>query len=418
MRRTLASGCLALSLIAGLAACSGGPGVDDAASGVGGSGGAITGAGGGATSASSGSTTSVGHGSTSSASGTGGGAPVCPPAGPFGGAPITSTDGVWEWISIPGAKCRDGSEAGFGIRKNAASDKLLVYLEGGGACFNAETCAIALSAFDEGLFDGWKGVMGNAGIFDAQNPDNPVKGWNAVYVPYCSGDVHAGDATNVSVPGVAGTQTFVGYANMGLFLQRLVPTFKNVKQVLLTGISAGGFGAAFNYDRMAAAFCPTPVALVDDSGPPMADAYLPACLQKQWRTLWKFDKTIPADCTDCENADGGGIVNYVPYLAKKWPSSRLGLISSTHDSVISAFYGFGADDCQSVSPVPGDVYAQGLEDLRNNYMSSTGLWGTYYVDSLSHTYLLTSLYTTTVDGHPLADWMRDLLDGQPGNVGP
>ncbi len=52
-------------------------------------------------------------------------------------------------------------------------------------------------------------------------------------------------------------------------------------KVLLTGISAGGFGAAANYPQVARAFAPVPVYDLDDSGPPGAeDPYLPKCLQQ------------------------------------------------------------------------------------------------------------------------------------------
>ena len=165
------------------------------------------------------------------------------------------------------------------MRINPASTKLYIYLEGGGACFNAATCTISLASFGATDFAGWASTVGLTGIFDPTNAANPVQDWNAIYVPYCSADVHVGDATGVNVNGGGPTdQTFIGYENVGYDLGRIVPTFPQVTQVLLTGISAGGFGAAYNYDRAnSAAFCPPPVALIDDSGPPMSDGYLAPC---------------------------------------------------------------------------------------------------------------------------------------------
>lgn len=385
-----------------------------------GAGGAITGAGGAGGSVVMHPSSSVGSGGPSSGSGgQGGAAPVCPPTPPVEGPPLSTPDHLWTWVPVSGAKCRDGSATGIGVRLSSTSKKVLIYLEGGGACFNAATCAISLPSFGKASFDAWAGTVGNTGVFDRNISANPVKDWSAIYVPYCSGDVHAGDATNVSVPQGPSAQDFVGYTNMAKYLGRIVPTFKDAPQVLLTGISAGGFGAAFNYDRVASAFCPTPVTLVDDSGPPMSDAYLAPCLQKQWKGLWNLTGTLPVGCTSCNTANGGGIVNYVPYLAKTWPNSYLGLISSTRDAVISTFFGFGTANCTQSTPLPGDVYAAGLQDLRSNYMSSSGKWGTYFVDSTNHTYLLgPGFYTTQVQGKLLTSWMRDLLDGKASNVGP
>lgn len=353
---------------------------------------------------------------------------VCNPEGAFDGPaikPIDAPPGKWTWIGVDGAKCRDGSETGFGIRPQTGSDKLVIYLEGGGACFNGTTCGINPGLFGSVAFGAWQGSVGNSGIFDADNDENPVKDWNMIYVPYCSGDVHSGNASSADVPGALSpkNQDFVGYANIYLYLKRIIPTFPGVSKVLLTGISAGGVGAAYNYDRVAQAFCPTPVILVDDSGPPMADDYLAPCLQARWRELWNWKQTLPADCPECTSADGGGIVNYVDYMGTKYPQARLALLSSTRDSVISTFFGFGKNDCQNIdgisSAVDGNVYAAGLEDLRKNHMKNPGQWSTYYVDSTTHTYLLSGMYNTTVKGKKLSSWLGDVVnDGPMEHIGP
>jgi hypothetical protein len=322
------------------------------------------------------------------------------------------------------SQCRGGSATGFGVRLNPASDKLFIYLEGGGACFNGFSCGFNPSSYGEFNFNTWGG--GQSGIFDPDNPENPVREWNAVYIPYCTGDVHAGDATGIDVPGLGApsNQSFVGYRNIGLFLKRIIPTFPNVTEVLLTGVSAGGFGAAYNYDRIAQAFCPRPVILIDDSGPPMADAYLAPCLQTRWRELWNLNATLPADCADCALPDGGGIVNYTTYIAKKYPASRMGLISSDQDGTIRQFFGYGANDCADLDgfagSMPGNVFAEGLNDLRDNYLSMSPGWATYFVSSTSHTYLGGgAYYNTNVDNVPLTQWVGTVVSGgQAGHVGP
>lgn len=401
-----------------LAGCGGADAPSQASAGSGGSGGYLTGAN--ASSTSTGEPgpivgVSVGAG----AGGAGGSAPLCPPAGPFDGDELIAQPKQWTWVDIPGARCRDGSSTGIGVRLNPASDKVFIYLEGGGACFNGTTCAISLSGFDSKAFGAWAGTVGKLGIFDTYPPSNPVRDWNAVYVPYCTGDVHVGSVSNKAVPGGPSGQEFVGYENINLYLKRLVPTFAHASQVLLTGVSAGGFGAAFNYDRVASAFCPTPVVLLDDSGPPMADPYLAPCLQKQWRDLWDIDQTLPPSCSGCTGADGGGIVNYASYLSARWPDSRMGLISSTHDSVISTFFGFGHDSCGVPLPLSGAQFAAGLADLRDGYLASSGHWSTYFVNSITHTYLIgPGFYTTKVGDKPLTSWVKELIAGQVSNVAP
>ena len=64
-------------------------------------------------------------------------------------------------------------------------------LQGGGACFSAETCGPGSETFTRNLAIGEAPDFG--GIFDETNPENPLAGHSIVYVPYCTGDVHLGD---------------------------------------------------------------------------------------------------------------------------------------------------------------------------------------------------------------------------------
>ena len=46
----------------------------------------------------------------------------------------------WRRIGDPEALCNDFTRAGYYIRRNYSSSDWLVFLEGGGACYSAETC--------------------------------------------------------------------------------------------------------------------------------------------------------------------------------------------------------------------------------------------------------------------------------------
>jgi cysteine-rich repeat protein len=327
------------------------------------------------------------------------------------GTPLDPTpDRTWQWIPIEGARCRNGSQAGFGLSRSSGSRNLMIYLEGGGACFNS-LCDV--TAFDTPF------VPPIDGIFDRLGPGNPVAEWNMVYVPYCTGDVHAGDATDVVIDTATGpiTSQFVGYRNIGLFLERLVPTFRDADQVLLTGISAGGFGAALNGERTQEAFGPVPVILLDDSGPPMSTAAIPTCLQHTFRTTWNFDATFLALCgSDCPNADDW-VLDYLHHVEGVFAHRGLGLVSNTQDMVIRTFYGFGANDCMG-GVVDGTVYQNELLAIRAD-RTPGDLFGTYYVTGIGHTFLRTpSFYLTGVGGTPLTNWVADLLAGHPTQVGP
>ncbi|MDC3959185.1 hypothetical protein KEG38_35350 [Polyangium jinanense] len=398
---------------------SGGAGGDGggSAGGMGGTGGAggIGGSGG------------AGAGGNGGSGGSGGGGPACAPEGPFDGAPVEAQAGQWTWVPVPEAKCRGGSSTGFGVRINPESTKLVIFLEGGGACFNGTTCNLNPSSFGENNFNNWKNNGGNNGIFSTSNAANAVKDWSFVYVPYCTGDVHAGNAPDADVPGGLSPkgQQFVGYANIGHYLKRIIPTFKGVTEVLLTGVSAGGFGAFYNYDRVAQAFCPTPVALIDDSGPPMGDTYMSPCLQQRWRELYNFADTLPADCVECTLPNGGGLANAWKLLGQKYPDASLGLVSSDKDGTISQFYGYGKNDCQNIdglfpSSLSGAEYTAGLEEIRESFLKQSPAWSSYFVSATTHTYLGgNGYYNTNVDGTALTGWVKGIVDGADAtHIGP
>ena len=52
-------------------------------------------------------------------------------------------------------------------------------------------------------------------------------------------------------------------------------------------------------------------------------------------------------------------------------------------------------------------------------MTGAASWSTYYVDATQHTYLLAGLYSTTVQGKKLSDWLAGMVnDGPAEHVGP
>ncbi len=335
----------------------------------------------------------------------------------FDGVPLESSDvGVWQWFDFPESRCRDGSSTGIGVRRGT-SDKLVIYFEGGGACFNGFTCLANLERFDRGDFQGWQSTGGHGGIFSTSHEENPVRDWSFVYIPYCTGDVHAGDHSDVEIADVPGVQEFAGYTNVEKFLRRIVPTFGGASHVLVTGVSAGGFGSAFNYHRLARIF-PGKVTLLDDSGPGLRDEYLTPCLQRMWRAAWNLDATIPETCEGCRPEDGGSISEMVGWIGRRHPTQHMGFVSSERDRTISTFFSFGLNACAGLGAIyPSNRFRDGIVDFVDAVLRPTGNWGSYLIPGTDHTWIGSYVfYDTEVDGVRLVDWVSDLLDGEISHV--
>ncbi|MDJ0765551.1 MAG: pectin acetylesterase-family hydrolase [Myxococcota bacterium] len=321
--------------------------------------------------------------------------------------------GEWIWVEIEGSKCRGGSPAGLSVRYSETSDEtLFIYLEGGGACFNLTTCMTSLASIPSLA----RKPPSPYGMYDLDNPENPFAGFNGIYVPYCTGDVHTGSAENVDLPGV-GVQQYVGADNFKLFLNRIVPTFPNVKKVVITGISAGGFGAAFNTVSVFSAFGDdVQIINIDDSGPPMRDPYFPACLQELVRDLWGMNENIPLDCTAC--FEEGGIHALLAYAANMTENGSFGLMSAHEDAVMRQFWAFGNNDCDPgmFPSYDGEKYLAGLEDFLS-YMQQIDFGGVYYYSGTAHTKLISGdMYRKEVNGVRLVDWISDVIDGNMYHV--
>ncbi len=164
-----------------------------------------------------------------------------------------------------------------------------------------------------------------------------------VYVPYCTGDIHAGDNT-VMYGGKPAKHS--GYKNVSAYLERIVPTFPNADRVILSGASAGGFGAALNWWQTQEAFGKIRVDMLDDSGTPMPPS-IPIASEAEWRKQWNLAATFPPGCTECATRIDG----ILGFYAKTYPDHRGALMSYTKDSVLPTFFG-----------ITQDKFAMGLEE--------------------------------------------------------
>jgi pectinacetylesterase len=371
----------------------------------------------------------------------------------------------WNYYDFPGAMCRDGSPLGIYVRFGSVN-KLMIYMEGGGVCISPHFCdhnpANMNQVFPGGDLNG-ESVSGSlatvsglqapytSGIFDTTNTANPFLNWNQIYIPYCTGDAHIGTNPTASIPndfGVATTQHFVGALNMQLFIARIVPTFKSVAQVVLTGSSAGGIGAGLNFGLVQDSFGSVPVTLIDDSFPPFTGTQdITPCLQALSNGLWGLEAALPSDCAECSDPDGG-FTNIVPYWLQKYPHAHFGLVSSIHDQVIRLFLAAGTDNCADTDPnllttlglqgsdVPGftgDQYDQGLMNLRSTYLCTDRI-SSYFIgagdpdasdsngtiDTLHEHIFRPRFYDPLAGpGQPtLAQWMSDVVAGQVEQTGP
>jgi hypothetical protein len=283
-----------------------------------------------------GTTTSTG---TAGAAGGGGAGPV-PVLPVTPGEPLTTPSEQWTWVPFPGASCGNGSPTGIGVNLSTKSSRVLLYLEAGGACWSDITCntigtaANFSSGYDAKSFAAESTdptyLAQPGGFFDRASAANPFQDYSYVYVPYCTGDIHAGAAV---VDFTSGPASFVGYNNLTQFLDRVVPTFPAADRVILAGSSAGGFGAMYNWWHVQQAFGKIRVDVIDDSGTPMPPD-VPIGNLSDWIATWNLAATAPTGCPTCLQSLAG----FLGFYQLKYPDHDAALLSFAHDSTLPAYF--------------------------------------------------------------------------------
>jgi len=139
--------------------------------------------------------------------------------------------------------------------------KVLIEFQGGGACWNANTCDMGkeyLSVSDS--YDNFVGTSCSQVEYGAAaQGGNPLsmlcakqiggtdfREYNYVMVPYCTQDVHIGDSFDVSYED-GSTIHHAGAHNMMSTLRWVFRHFPNPSHIFLTGCSAGGTAVPVAY---------------------------------------------------------------------------------------------------------------------------------------------------------------------------
>ncbi|MFI6942024.1 pectin acetylesterase-family hydrolase [Streptomyces sp. NPDC050418] len=151
----------------------------------------------------------------------------------------------WKKI-VPGGDCQcaDGSEFAFWDRR-ADAKKVMLFLNGGGVCWSAETCAFRDDKedeeYDRNLRDEGPGNFTMEGIFDFSAARNPFTGYSYMFVTSCTGDAHLGNAAHEYGPGL--TVQHRGYVNGTAALDHLAKQYPDATEVVIVGKTAGSAAA-------------------------------------------------------------------------------------------------------------------------------------------------------------------------------
>jgi hypothetical protein len=316
-------------------------------------------------------------------------------------APFEGMEAGWHTVTPGGdSGCATGTPFQFHIRPGK-TDKVVFFLNGGGACWNAELCALDI---DPVTYRPYSTDDGNdprmqQGIFDLEHTENPVADWTIVYVPYCTGDVHLGGFDR-SYSTKSGKEILIqhrGKQNVATAYEWLFGKLGNPETVLVCGSSAGAIAAPY-YAMLLAEKYPKAdvIALADGAGGYRSDQVV------HLMEAWGVETGMPAVFKKQQKlADFEDLFSLAYNL---YPHIKFAQINAAHDQVQVDFL-----NLMGVKQPLFPLLKANLTELEDEIVGFTS----YTFAGNEHTVLrYDRFYTISVGGKKLVDWFSELLNNQ------
>ncbi len=263
----------------------------------------------------------------------------------------------WVRVELPGTVCSNGSQYRFWYYDNPNSTNLLISFEGGGACWDYPSCSgqtgILGAANPNGIPTDYITQMKAKFVSPLVNGNDPgippfrsktnlaTNGFDMVYMPYCTGDVHVGNrvVTYTDPSGQNPPITFRhnGYNNSLAALNFLHGRFPSINKLVITGFSAGGVASSAIFYQARRTLVPTRAYLLNDSGPifPAPSAsYNSRQLHDTIKVAWNL-QSLYSQLPASFNPNDFGSMNAM--VATQFPNDRLAYTAYSSDFNFSRF---------------------------------------------------------------------------------
>lgn len=322
----------------------------------------------------------------------------------------------WNIIRPGGdTRCARDTPFVFAVRPGT-SRKVVVEYMGGGACWDEFSCGFADALFTDdaewiAAFEGQTGV--GEGIYDETNPDNPIAEHHHVLIPYCTGDIHWGDADVVYGEGGNNEVPIMhrGAVNGQAVLDWMDETYEEPEQVVSVGCSAGAYGAIMWSAHLAEQYPQADLVQLGDSGVGIITDDWFAESFPSWNAEAVFPTHIPAldpALVDLVETDAGYLYEKV---ADYLPNARFGQFNAHADGTQITYY-------QAMGGGNGDDWTAQMLQRVAAVEQAVPNFTSYVAGGRRHCIIGSNdFYTLETDGVKVVDWFSDMVGGaQPVSV--
>src|SRR5512139_565749 len=154
-----------------------------------------------------------------------------------------------------GPMCLRGDPFRASVRPGESRD-LLIFLQGGGACWSEFCLAVTKAPY---------GVP-SSDLLDPLSPDNPLTDWDVVYLPYCDGSLFSGDSELDDDMDGTLDRFHHGLQNLSAALTMGYAHFPSPNRIVLAGSSGGGYGTILASYLVRYVYPDVPIYVFNDSG--------------------------------------------------------------------------------------------------------------------------------------------------------
>lgn len=327
--------------------------------------------------------------------------------GDCGDPSISALPAGWSKIEPGGdTVCAYDTDYAYYVRPGL-TERLLVYFQGGGGCWNTETCR------DEGReFNGFMDTAvtdrdnpsKRTGILDLGNPQNPFAEDSILYIPVCTGDVHWGSAYTEFDDDVA--VHFNGFINASSALEWAYENIPTPESVFVTGCSAGSMGSIFHVPYIIEQYPEAHITQIGDSLS-LVNTTAPG-INSIWQAFDNVPDWIPG-LAEMDLSDWSTAQHYIE-TANHYPEYTFGEVNSNADSV-QVFYAFpdGQGDAGDWTAML-DRHLSTIWEKAPNYRSFTAGGETHCLLPRN------TFYNYGVDGVRLVDWIAALDRGEDVDI--
>lgn len=332
-------------------------------------------------------------------------------------------EGKWYRVTTSEMKTSEGDRYRAFFKKGS-SNKVLIYFAGGGVSVNEDMAKDDTYNTKEIAIDMIANVTMNMGGIASDVEGSPFEDWSIILFPYATGDFHAGTGEfhYTDTDGKEKILYHNGYVNYTETMKKVMESagISDADTVLVTGYSAGGFGAALLADDVFTNYFSNA-----KSKNVLVDAAL--LLNDDWHSIATDVWETPKEISDKLLSNNLTLDCFVSLHEKYGENIHLLFDCSTRDGDLAKVQNYFDDKVMDVDEKQADEFQQILKDTIPQFKEagvSLFIWDgvAWYNDPrnmTAHTIIATPAVWLPFEEQQksVAEWLTDAISGKLDDYG-